>query len=348
MTTFPLGANIAAFVVAAAMTWVAGARLARDVDELAERTGTGRSFLGALVLGGMTSLPEAATVTTAAAVGGGAFALGNILGSASANVAILAAGDVLVLPRPLLDAADRDAVQRQSGMLVLLLAVTTCGILAGEPFDIPVGLWTACIVAGTVAAFLVLRNDDRGGRPGPDAVPAPRREPRPAAERQAAPMPEDATAGRLVARLVVPGAVILVAGYVAARAGTVIAEQTGLSGGFVGFALLSVSTSLPEMSTTISALRMGRATMAFGNVLGTNIFNHVLVLPADIADGSGPLFASVDPDVAVGGAVAIAVVGLCVAGLARPRRVEGHRVGPTMVLVLGVYAAGIALVWATG
>ncbi|MBW3668498.1 MAG: hypothetical protein KY443_04720 [Actinobacteria bacterium] len=345
MTTFPLWANIAAFAVAAAMTWVAGARLAADVDELAERTGAGRSFLGALVLGGMTSLPEAATVTTAAAVGGGSFALGNILGSASANVAILAAGDVLVLPRPLLDAADRDAVQRQSGMLILLLAVTTCGILAGEPFDIPVGLWTASVAAGTVAAFLVLRNDDRGGRPGPDVVPAPSGEAQNAGE--VLPV-ADERGGHLAARLVVPGVVIVVAGYAAARAGTAIADQTGLSSGFVGFALLSLSTSLPEMSTTVSALRLGSATMALGNVLGTNIFNHVLVLPADIADGAGPLFASMDPDVAVGAAVAIAVVGLCVAGLARPRRIEGHRVGPTMVLVLGVYAAGIALVWATG
>lgn len=61
----PLSPNIAVFVASGAIVWVAGVRLAYCAEAIAERTGVGREFLGVLLLGGVTSLPELAIAVTA-------------------------------------------------------------------------------------------------------------------------------------------------------------------------------------------------------------------------------------------------------------------------------------------
>ena len=65
----PLPVNLVVLLVSAAIVWGAGTRLARIVDAISERTGLGRAFAGFLLLGGVTSLPELATVITAAHAG---------------------------------------------------------------------------------------------------------------------------------------------------------------------------------------------------------------------------------------------------------------------------------------
>ncbi|MEQ8700174.1 MAG: sodium:calcium antiporter, partial [Bauldia litoralis] len=89
----PLPVNIAVLLVSAAIVWGAGTRMARLVDAIAERTGLGRAFAGFLLLGGVTSLPELATVITAAHGGHANLALSSILGSVSTNVLLLALAD---------------------------------------------------------------------------------------------------------------------------------------------------------------------------------------------------------------------------------------------------------------
>lgn len=333
MTSLPLWTNVVGLVVAGAATWRAGARVARAVDELAAARGTGQSFLGALLLGGITSLPEAATVTTAAAVGGASFAVGNVLGSASANLALLAAADIAVFAKPIVQHVDRDALQQQAGLLVVLLALTTCAVAAGEPFQLRVGGWTLAIVAAAVVCLVLLQRQEHASEPD-ERVPAP---------------DGRALGGRWHAtHLVAPAALVLAAGYAAARAGTALAEQSGLSGGFVGFALLAVSTSLPELSTTTTALRLGRPTLAFSGVLGTNIFNHLLFLPADLAGAGPPLFAALETSVLAAAGLALVVVGVYVAALAGRPKATGRRAGGESLLVLAAYGAGVALLFAVG
>lgn len=67
-------------VVAGAAVWLAGDQLSRLADDLAEATGIGRVLIGALLLGGVTSLPEVATTVTAGALGNPQLAIGNLMG----------------------------------------------------------------------------------------------------------------------------------------------------------------------------------------------------------------------------------------------------------------------------
>jgi len=82
-------ASVLVFVSAAALVWWAGVRLPRFVVALSERTGWGQGLTGMLVLGGITSLPELATGTSAAILGAPLLSLNDILGSASLNLLLL-------------------------------------------------------------------------------------------------------------------------------------------------------------------------------------------------------------------------------------------------------------------
>ena len=108
---------------------------------------------------------------------------------------------------------------------------------------------------------------------------------------------------------------ILIAGYVTADRADAIAEQTGLSASFVGIAFLAAATSMPELSTTIAAARMGAYTMAISNIFGSNLIMLALILPADIAYRQGPILAEADPIAQFSIAVGIAVTAIYVAGI---------------------------------
>jgi cation:H+ antiporter len=73
-SNFGLWANIGLFSVAAVLVWRAGARLTGYIDAIADRTGIGEAFAGMLLLGGITSLPEIAAVSTSAWTGNAALA----------------------------------------------------------------------------------------------------------------------------------------------------------------------------------------------------------------------------------------------------------------------------------
>ena len=82
--------------------------------------------------------------------------------------------------------------------------------------------------------------------------------------------------------------------YVAGSAGR-IARLSGLTDTFIGTTLVAFATSLPEIATCLTALKIGAFSLLVGNIFGSNAFNMVLLVPLDaIADG--PLLANVSPN----------------------------------------------------
>ena len=69
----------------------------------------------------------------------------------------------------------------------------------------------------------------------------------------------------------------VVGAQVVVWAATEIADDFGLTGGFVGFSLVALGTSLPELGTTVIACRKGQTGLVVGNLLGSNIFNSLAV-----------------------------------------------------------------------
>jgi len=118
----PLVANAGVFAVSAAVVWLAGTRIARYADAIAEKTGIGRAAIGVLLPGGVTSLPELAVATTGTLSGYPALSVNDVLGSAAINVLILALADAVSGRGALTSTLASPGVLLQGLLSVLLLA----------------------------------------------------------------------------------------------------------------------------------------------------------------------------------------------------------------------------------
>lgn len=111
-------------------------------------------------------------------------------------------------------------------------------------------------------------------------------------------------------------AVIVVAGYWLARYGDVIAEKTGLSGTWIGLIIVATVTSLPELVTGISAVTIGDfPDIAVGDVLGSCVFNLLLIAVLDFAHRQSPIYREASNGHILAGAFSVILIGLVVFSL---------------------------------
>ncbi len=94
-----------------------------------------------------------------------------------------------------------------------------------------------------------------------------------------------------------------------------LATALGVSSSFVGTVMMAVVTTLPEMAVTLSALRLGALDMAIGNLLGSNLFNVMILAVDDVFYVRGPLLASVSAVHAGTAVTALVMTGLVIIGL---------------------------------
>ena len=128
-----------------------------------------------------------------------------------------------------------------------------------------------------------------------------------------------------------------------------IAVITGIGQTFIGSTLLAASTSLPELSVTIFTARMGAYDLLLGNMLGSNIFNMVILLVSDLFQpGSTPILST-----GTTGQVVSALVGLVLSGhrgvaLTLPRREVKFKFSWEMWLILAGYLVGLRMIYLAG
>lgn len=155
LTGWPIWVNIALFAASGAAVWAAGTRMANYTARIGDLTGMGHAFAGMLLLGGATSLPELATVSTSAWYGDAGLAITSLLGSIALNVLILAIADA-VLGRDALTSVVADPVTLLQGTLgILLLAITLIGVSGGDYAILGVGVWSAMLLPGFAVAVLM-------------------------------------------------------------------------------------------------------------------------------------------------------------------------------------------------
>jgi cation:H+ antiporter len=152
---------IAAVIAAAAavvVVWRAGMSLSRDADALAGATPLGRAFVGVVLLGVATSLPELATTVTAGVLGNPNLVIGNLMGGVALQVVVLAAADAFGSRRPLTRTILQPALLVQHVVLLLLLSMAIAGMTVGEPFALlGVGVWPVLLALVYAGGLLLLR-----------------------------------------------------------------------------------------------------------------------------------------------------------------------------------------------
>lgn len=343
----PVWINALVFLVAATIVWWSGARLSGYVELIADRTGLGRAFAGALLLGGATSLPEIATTLTAAASGAARLAGHNLLGGVAMQLAVLAAVDAFALRgKALTSFSVQPVLLIQGVMLILLNALAAAAISAGELFTVAgVGAWSVVLAGAFIAATWINFRFEKQSRWEPSGVLA--EPPQSAGDLQAALRQQfrDVTTARLAVRFTAFALGVLASGFVVARSGEALAEQTGLGQNLVGATLVALATSLPEISTTWTAVRFGAYAMAIANILGTNLIEVALFFPADVFYRAQPIFDALDPSAGFLAALSIVMTSLYVWGVLerRVRTILGMGIDSAAVLV--VYTAGLAVLF---
>lgn len=337
----PLWGVAVVFGGAAALVWVAGIRLAVYTEAVAERTGVGRAFLGALLLGGVTSLPEASTTISASIIGNASLAVNNLFGGIALQVAVLALADWVVRGRALSSRVGDDTVLLQAGLLVIVLAVATAGVLLPDQLVFGVGAWAVTVFVAAVLSFFIIHRHATPGRWLP--------------RRDTGTMVGEETPGdraakswsttALALRLAAAALTILVAGYVLAATGDVLADRTGLGSAFVGAVLVALATSLPEVSTTLGAVRIGSYAMAYANIFGANILDAAIILLADAVYAGPAVLNEVGIATAAAGLLGIVLTAVWVVGLLERRGRVIIGLGIDSGIVLALYLAGVALLF---
>jgi len=337
--------NAGLFALAAAFVWFAGTRIAHYADAISNRTGLGQAVLGVLLLGGVTSLPELAVTASATATGSPILAVNNLFGGVAMQVAILAAADAAIGRNALSSSVPNPTVLLQGSLCIILLAIAAAGTLVGDVQVLGVGLWLWLLVAVFLyAIFMVSRS--QGTRPW---VATPKEGSDDEAERgQETPQSEalgDIGLSGIILRTAVAAIAITAAGFVLSQTGEAIAQKSGLGSSFVGAVLVAVATSLPEVSTTLSAARLGLYTMAISDVFGTNLFDVALLFVVDAIAEGGPVLGEAGRFATAAAILGILMTAIYLAGLAERRDRTVLRMGVDSVAVLVAYLAGIAILY---
>jgi cation:H+ antiporter len=343
-TRWSVGINAAIFVASAVVVWIAGTRMVGIVDRLAVRTGMGQGFAGMLLLGGIVSLTEISTVTTAAFTGSPLLALNNLLGSESINLFLLAASDPISGRAALTSFIARPAVLFQGTLAIVLLAVVVVGMTTGDLLVLGVGAWTSGLFLLCLGGMWMSARFERRTPWQPEDVDQ-------VLEKQrAAPGPEAAEAEGeglrpLLAKLFGVAAAIFASGFLLSLSGEALAEQTGLGKSFVGFVLVGTSTSLPELSTIIAAIRLHRYEMAIGDILGSNVYNLLLIFVTDVVYVGEPVLNHVSPFETVAALMGIVMTGILLLGLLERRDRTILKMGYDSAAMLVVFAGGLVLLY---
>jgi len=334
--TLPVWCNVLIFLAAGALIWFAGFRLAIYADAIAERKNLGRAFVGALLLGVATSLPEIATTVTAAGLGNASLAVSNLMGGVSAQIAVLAVVDLLLVRGALTFFAPRPILLMSGVLLVFQLALTLAAMSAGEFASLwGVGLWPVLLMATYVVSLYAMYRYEGESRWAPENIPDESYQGE-FSESDLSAGAERASLGRLYLLFGASAAVVLIAGWGVSSASDALAEQTGMGSSFFGATLLALATSLPEISTTAGAVRVGAYTMAVANIFGTNSLEAGLLLLTDVVYRDGLILQSVDRSSQFVAAVGILLTCIYLWGLLerRDRTILGMGLDSALVLIV--------------
>lgn len=241
---------------------IGGELLVRGAVSVAESFGISPMVIGLTLVGFGTSSPELVTSLQAALSGSSGIAIGNVVGSNIGNVLLILGIATLIAPI----AVDPSAFKRDGTVMLLATALCLVAVLTGDVSRLMGGAFVAALVG--YLTFTLIRERQATSTPAAAVYEA-------GAELVGGKtMSIAASMAIAVVGLVVTilGARFLVSGAVS------LAQAIGLSEAVIGLTIVAIGTSMPELVTSIIAVRKGQGDVALGNVLGSNIFNILGVL----------------------------------------------------------------------
>lgn len=316
------------FLLCIAIIGIAGVKLTHYGDAIADKTGIGGTWIGVLLLATVTSLPELATgISSVTMANVPDVAAGDVFGSCAYNLLILVFLDYLDRDTPFFVHAQRGHIL-SAGFGIVMLGFVGWNLLMTQ-FGLQwsfwsIGLYSPLILLIYIIAMRIIFLHEKAHvaeftDKEPDKYP-------------------DQSLRQLVVRYAIAAAFVVAAGiwlpYIAAD----IAEHMEWSHSFVGTLFAALVTSLPELVVTFTAVRIGAVDMAIGDLLGSNLFNILILAVDDLFYRSGDLFSSISSIHLLSAISAITMTGVAIIGLYfRSRHQIFNRFGWASVALLIIY-----------
>jgi cation:H+ antiporter len=241
-----------------ALLWAAD-RFVASASQLAGHWGMPSLLIGMIIVGFGTSAPEMTVSVFASIQGNSGLALGNAYGSNISNIALILGITALIRPMTV----QPGVVRRE---LPLLLLVSAIG--AGQLIDGQVSRLDAAVLLALFAGLLVW-NLIQARRAAVDPLASDVDE-----ALEQSPMPLRACVFWLPVSLLV----LVVSSRLVVSGAVDLAQWFGLSDLVIGLTVVAIGTSLPELASTLAAARRGEQALALGNVIGSNLFNTLVVV----------------------------------------------------------------------
>jgi cation:H+ antiporter len=328
-------ASILGFIVCATIIFFSGKKLSFYGDLIAEKTGLGRAWIGLILMASVTSLPELIVgISSVAIVKSADLAVGDVIGSCAFNLAILALIDIFVPKRqPLfLIASSRHILSAALG--ILLMGLVALGLYLPSAIVIIPGIGLisiACLVIYLFSVRLLYRFEARGKLA--ELISGN--------EINTTGMDLKTLGGKysLFAAITITAALFIP--YFANH----LAQQTGLGATFVGTLFLAATTSLPEIAVSLAAIRMASVDLAVGNLLGSNIFNILILVVDDVFYTEGVLLKDASDNNLISLFSAIMMTAITIAGLTYKSETKKFRIALDAALILFFYIMTIVLLY---
>ncbi len=294
-----------AFIICTSLIVYSGIKLSKYGDIIAEKTGMGRTWIGVVLMASVTSLPELVTgISSVTYAGVPDIAAGDVLGSCVFNMLILAILDAVYRPMPISTKAHHGHVL-SAGFGILLLSIAGMSLFLGNRI-VPLGWIGPYTLLFIVIYFIGMRLVYSYEK------------------RQFAAFVKDMafelkyegiSMKTAIINYCINAVLVIAAAVFLPGIGEGIAEMTGLGQTFVGNVFIAVSTSLPEVVVSFTAVRMEAVDLAIGNLFGSNIFNMFILAIDDMFFVEGPLLSYVGQNHIISALSAIAMTTIAIIGL---------------------------------
>lgn len=326
-----------AFVVAGAVIALAGIWMSSTADKIADRTGFGEALVGGVLLGASTSLSGTVTSVTAALDGYAELAVANAIGGIAAQTVFLAIADIVYRRSNLEHAAASETNLIQGALLVVMLALPALAMTTPAFAVFAVHPVTPLLLA----AYLFGLKLSRAAQEAPMWRPMKTDDTRDDIAEE--PDPKDVSTRRLFIRFAFLLVAMGVCGWVLARSAVTISGWANMSETVVGTFFTAITTSLPELVTTIAAVRRGALQLAVGGIIGGNTFDVLFLVASDVAYRDGSIFHAVGERALFLLVWAILMTGILLLGLIRRERYGVGGIGFESVALIVVFAGGVAI-----
>jgi len=324
------------FAISALIIIISGIELTKSADILSDKINLGKTWVGIILLGMVTSMPEAITsLASIIQINADDLAIANLLGSNNFNPILLVVMDFAYRKGAITNDIHYKKIHKFSAFfaIILTLVVILEMIMSKNGVVLKVGSFSLgtlflCIFYLGFMRYL-------------SVIEAKEQEPSTGGTERA----QGSPLGLILTRLCISTICVIAAAMFLANSADTIALKSGLGRTFVGSIFLAFVTSLPEMVVTLSALRLGQLDLALGNIFGSNMTNIFIVFLCESFHKGGPILSMVSPTHIFTASLSIILILIIIWGLKTKNKKSYFQIGVDSLFMLMLFLLGTGLLY---